>query len=94
MTALPDRAGALRELVAVHPAQLGDGGIDLIGAVWLATRTPLLAPYPCRCREPNSRGQRGGCIFKCPCNGRRPEPHLPVTCCSRRTYNPEGDPRP
>ena len=93
MTVLPDHGAALRDLLDAHV--LGQQQpIDLIGAVWLATRTPLLAPYPCRCREPNSRGSRGGCIFKCPCNGRRPEPHLPVTCCSRRTYNPDGDPRP
>lgn len=51
--------------------------------VWLATRTPVSDPYPCRCHTARD-GCRAGGRRKCPCWGRTDVEHLPVGCCGRR----------
>ena len=44
--------------------------------VWLAARSPMSRPYPCRCSAK--------CGAKCLCRGRVDVAVMPSSCCGRR----------
>lgn len=50
--------------------------------LWLVAKTPLQAPYPCRC-APLTTGGTCHPVY-CPCAGRIDLDHVPAGCCGHR----------